>query len=356
MHERYGEHIYRQYGFLDAFNPSFDLPMSRCSTAASCRASAGSTPTTSASTRARSCDDREPPQRAGLERDAQEPAHPPRPASAPASPAAGCEQPRATRDERAAAPQPALQSRLRLLACSSARWPAAPRTRRRPRSRPLLGDGPRGRGRRASCMPDFERAHPGIRVERAADALDRGAREAADRLRRRRHARRLPARQHLDPRVRGARRARAAGRAHRRLARRSTRRLLPRHLGHQRHRRHGCTACRGTSTRACCSTAATCCAQAGFAAPPRDWDEWRAAMAAIKARGRADALRDPPAAQRVRAAARAGAAAGRAAAARRRHAAAISAAPASGARSTSTRSCSTSGWAPPVSNNQISNV
>ena len=24
MHDRYGEHIYRQYGFLDAFNPSFD--------------------------------------------------------------------------------------------------------------------------------------------------------------------------------------------------------------------------------------------------------------------------------------------------------------------------------------------
>ena len=24
MHERFGEHIYAQYGFLDAFNPSFD--------------------------------------------------------------------------------------------------------------------------------------------------------------------------------------------------------------------------------------------------------------------------------------------------------------------------------------------
>ena len=65
------------------------------------------------------------------------------------------------------------------------------------------------------------RARAGARVRarasrrpgaRAADPVERRAREAADGLRRRRAARRLPGRQHLDPGARGARRARAARR------------------------------------------------------------------------------------------------------------------------------------------------
>ena len=80
-------------------------------------------------------------------------------------------------------------------------------------------------------------------------------------------------------------------------------RLLSRHLGHQRHRTGGTTACPGTSTRGCCSTAATCSPQAGFAAPPRDWAEWMRMLVAIKERVGRRALRAPAAAQRVRAAA-----------------------------------------------------
>ena len=108
----------------------------------------------------------------------------------------------------------------------------------------------------SELVPEFERAHPGIRVARAADPVERRAREAAHRLRRRLDARRRAARQHLDPRVRGARRARAARRAASPRSRAvDARRLLPRHLGHQRRRRHAPTACPGTSTRACSSTA-----------------------------------------------------------------------------------------------------
>ena len=46
--------LFGQYGFLDAFNPTLQSGRSPSSTAASCPASAGSTPTTSASTRGRS--------------------------------------------------------------------------------------------------------------------------------------------------------------------------------------------------------------------------------------------------------------------------------------------------------------
>ena len=163
----------------------------------------------------------------------------------------------------------------------------------------------------AELLPEFERAHPGIRVERAAAAVDRRAREAADRVRRRRHARHLPARQHLDPGVRRARtRSSRSTRASRSSPVVDAARLLRRHLGHQRRRRQRRTACRGTSTRACCSTAATCSRDAGFAAPPRDWAEWTRDAGAIKRRSAPRSLRDPAAAQRVRAAARPRAAAG----------------------------------------------
>ena len=62
--------------------------------------------------------------------------------------------------------------------------------------------GARARSCSACCRSssaDAGRARP-----RPADSVERGTREAAHRLCRRRHARRLPARQHLDPRVRRA--------------------------------------------------------------------------------------------------------------------------------------------------------
>ena len=72
--------------------------------------------------------------------------------------------------------------------------------------------------------------------------------------------------------------------------------------------------------------------QAGFDAPPRRGTSGREMLARSRRMVGAGSLRDPAAAQRVRAAARAGAAAARAAAARRRPLRAISAAPASAAR------------------------
>ena len=87
-------------------------------------------------------------------------------------------------------------------------------------------------GRRARCasgrsaararssrelVPEFERANPGHPRRRPADPVDGRAREAADRLRRRLDAGPRAARQHLDPGVRRARRARAARRARRGL-------------------------------------------------------------------------------------------------------------------------------------------
>ncbi len=85
-------------------------------------------------------------------------------------------------------------------------------------------------------VPEFERRHPGPAPRGAAGAVDGGAREAAHRLRRQRHAGCGAARQHLDPGVRRARRAGAARSAAPRIDRRA-RRFLPRHLGHQRGRR-----------------------------------------------------------------------------------------------------------------------
>ena len=54
MREKYGDNLFQKYGFIDAFNPDARPRARRSSPAASCPASAGSTPTTSASTRARS--------------------------------------------------------------------------------------------------------------------------------------------------------------------------------------------------------------------------------------------------------------------------------------------------------------
>ena len=111
--------------------------------------------------------------------------------------------------------------------------------------------------------------------------MDRRARKAADRLRRRGAAGRRAARQHLDPGVRRARCARAA-----RCAGRAARArialddyfegiLEPSVIDGQTVRRS-----RGTSKRACCTTGATCCAQAGFDAPPHDLGRMDAACSA----------------------------------------------------------------------------
>ena len=97
-------------------------------------------------------------------------------------------------------------------------------------------------------------------------------------------------------------------------------------------------------------------ARAGFPEPPRDWAEWRARCAAVKANAGAGnyAIFLPlnefePLLDSRRAAARS-------AAARRRHARQLRKRRDSAARSTSTPTCSADGWAPPMSNTEISNV
>ena len=88
---------------------------------------------------------------------------------------------------------------------------------------------------------------------------------------------------------------------------------------------------------------------------PQRWDEWRAALAAVQRAGVPTAPR-AAAAERVRAAARAGPAAAGAAAARRRRATATSRAPGSAARSTSTSRCSRSDSRRTSSTTQVANV
>ena len=123
----------------------------------------------------------------------------------------------------------------------------------------------------------------------AADPVDGGAREAADRARRRRDARRRAARQHLDRRVRGARRARAARRHASPHRRRSRRTATSPASGTPTSSTARSTACRGTSTRACCSIARDLLAEAGYDAMPHDVGGWRDAMRAIKRARRARA-------------------------------------------------------------------
>ena len=172
----------------------------------------------------------------------------------------------------------------------------------------------------------------------------RGAREAADRLRRRCAARPLPARQHLDARARRARRARAARRSAWPNAGIAARRLLRRHPRHQRHadgEGTASSACPGTSTRACSSIAATCCARAGHAAAaarpgPSGWPRMRA----VRRAGGGRSYGASAAAQRARPAATRWHCSKAPLLARRRHPRRVLAARRSGARSTSTRSSS----------------
>ncbi len=170
---------------------------------------------------------------------------------------------------------------------------------------PLLGAwAARARSSRELVPRVRARAIPDVRVDVQQIPWTAAHEKLLTALRRRRDARRRAARQHLDPGVRGARRARAARRARRALAdvdragdyfpgiwdtnvvdgtrlrralvRRHARALLP----------------HATSWRA---PATTRC--------PRTWAEWRDAMARDQARRGPAALRDPPADQRVGAAA-----------------------------------------------------
>ena len=124
----------------------------------------------------------------------------------------------------------------------------------------------------SQLVPEFERAHPGVRVEDPAAAVERRARKAADRVRGR-HARPLPARQHLDSRVRCSctRSTLDARVAASRVIRRT---IISPDLGHQRSTANS-MACPGMSIRGCCSIAATCSRAPASTAPPATWDEWR---------------------------------------------------------------------------------
>ena len=174
MHTRYGElHLLGKYGFLDAFNPSFDYDVP-LRTAAASRLRLG---------RQRLPRHRPGPDlamienyrsglvwsvmrsnpyiRRGLERAGftggwlaarSAAAHRSRETSPRQRSPAGL----ARRDSGRVA---GLALALRCVGGLSSAQPA-PTSRR-----PLLGDGPRRRGRARSCVPDFERAHPGIRVD-----------------------------------------------------------------------------------------------------------------------------------------------------------------------------------------------
>ncbi|KAG0772346.1 hypothetical protein G6F22_015817 [Rhizopus arrhizus] len=150
----------------------------------------------------------------------------------------------------------------------------------------------------------------------AEHSLDRRAREAADGVRRRRAARRMPARQHLGARVRRTRRADAAAAVRAAFVRGGPEGLLPGHLGYQR-----------DPWRA--GRRAVVCRYPPDLLPqgPAGQGRLRPSAAHLAGVGRADGrdqevagaepLRGADADQRVRAAAVAGAAAARSAAARR---------------------------------------
>ena len=203
----------------------------------------------------------------------------------------------------------------------------------------------------AELVPDFERAHPGIRVEVqqmpwtaaheklltafAGDALPDVAQLGNTWIPE------FVALHALDP---------VAAVAW------STPAITSPASGTQRHRRQP-TACRGTSTRACCSTAATCWPRRATPRPPTTWAEWIDMLARDQAARRtAIAMALLLAAQRVRAAA----GAWRCSKTRRCCAmgtrAATFAARTSSARCGFYRELFDNGFAPATSANQISNV
>ena len=230
-------------------------------------------------------DDRELSQRAHLERDAQKPVYARAVSSARASPAAGSRRRRSeplravavgSRRSRWSCALPAAagacaQRRRTSTSCASGRWAAKARWS-------------------PSWSREFERTHPGIRVQvqqmpwtaaheklltafagdATPDICQLGNTWIPEFVA-------LGALEPLDAVARGVRG-------------RSQRGLLRRHLGHQRRRRRGCTACRGTSTRGCSSTGSDLLAQRRLSpSPPRRWAEWmRRDAPRIKARAGPD--------------------------------------------------------------------
>ena len=134
-------------------------------------------------------------------------------------------------------------------------------------------------------LPEFERAQSGHPRRSPAAAVDRGAREAADGVRRRRDARHLPARQHLDSGIRCARRARAPRRPADDIDG-GPRPISSRASGTPTSWRDARTAFRGTSIRVCSSTGAISSTTRAFAVPPASWPDWMRTLAAVKARAR----------------------------------------------------------------------
>ena len=163
MNKRFGQHIYAQYGFLDAFNLNFDfdVPLAH----GRCIPGFGwvDGDYLGIDQGADLHDDRELPQRHDLARDAQESVRPDAACNAPASPAAGSP----PRDEL-----PGRRSRARARRCcffAHRRRIAGgrPAPARRPPAKPYCKFWAMGREGEvvAQLLPEFERTHPGIRVE-----------------------------------------------------------------------------------------------------------------------------------------------------------------------------------------------
>ena len=125
-------------------------------------------------------------------------------------------------------------------------------------------------------LPAFEQRPPRRARPRPADPVERGAREAADGVRRRLDARRLSGGYHLDARVGGARRRAAEPRRPRPTATSSPASPRPTGSTVAPGRRPG------TSTLACCSIGPTCLRAAGWDAPPPDWTGWEQALDGLK--------------------------------------------------------------------------
>ena len=263
------QHIYGKYGFLDAFNPSFTSDDVRCPTARSCRRSAG-------------CDtdylgiDQGPilamidNYRNELVWDDMRKCAPLRRGLARAGFTGGW----LDQDDvmpGAGAPAGGHGRRMAIRAQSAgARWrwpparsPAARRGRTDPRARSTSGPWAARARWSASCSPSssantrasrcasqqlpWTAAHEKLLTAFAGDARPTSASSAT------------PGCPSSPPSARWSRCEPLARWRSQHLARR----LLRRHLGHQPRSTARCSACRGTSTRACCSTAATCFAHAG---------------------------------------------------------------------------------------------
>ena len=115
---------------------------------------------------------------------------------------------------------------------------------------------------------EFEQQHPGVDGRRAADPVDRRAREAAHRLRRQRHSRYRAARQHVGAGVPARRRARPLDHSRRRIRRTSLKSDFFAGIWDTNVVDDMPTGFRGTSTRACSSIEK-------ISSPPRAIDRCR---------------------------------------------------------------------------------